>query len=142
MVASAPLIMTAEVRVKLARLRAFAATRPVDVLELAEAIKSAQGDRAYRKAMTAQTVVIPGPWPFYVTFSIETGQPCGTCRHMSMSIRREDRVPHPAAVAIVAVELGFAGGIEDCAIWMENLSDGGVAINVAQPIAVVAASAA
>ena len=85
--------------------------------------------------MTAQTIRIDGPWPFFVTFSIETGQPVGPCRHMSMSIRREDRVPHPDAVWLIAAELGFVGGLDSCQAWPERLNDGGTAINVIQPIA-------
>jgi hypothetical protein len=86
--------------------------------------------------MNAQTVVIPGPWQFFVVFTIETGHPAGTCRHMSLSIRRKDRVPSPAAVWMVAEELGFSGGLLACSAWLERLSDGGIAINVAQPLAV------
>ncbi len=132
----APLILTPDVRANLHRLREFAAKRPVDVVLLLEAIKDPERKREYLKRMTAQTIRIDGPWPFFVTFSIETNHPAGTCRHMSMSIKRAGRVPHPIAVWMVAEELGFTGALEMCSIWTEELSDGfgGDAINVVQPL--------
>jgi hypothetical protein len=136
MPAAAPLILTADVTRRLHRLRVFAAKRPVDVLALQEALKTDEGSRAHGKKMTAQSIAIPGPWPFFVTLSLEVGHPCGTCRHMSMSVVRDGRVPHPAAVWMVARELGFSGELQSCNVWPEQLSDGGTAINVAQPVSV------
>jgi hypothetical protein len=133
----APLIITPEVTARLHRLRDFAASRPVDMPPLMEAIKSPDGMRRHKKRMNAQTVRIDGPWPFFVTFSIETNHPGGTMRHMSMSIMREDRAPHPAGVWMVAEELGFSGGLDACQVWLEDLSDGGKAVNVVQPLAVM-----
>jgi hypothetical protein len=139
---AAPLILTSEVVERLHRLRAFAARRPVDVTVVMEMMKSPGPRAAHKKQMTAQTVAIPGPWPFFVTFSIETNHPGGTMRHMSMSIMREGRVPHPAALWLVAAELGFSGGLASCQSWPENLSDGGAAINVVQPVSVGAGGTA
>lgn len=90
--------------------------------------------------MTAQSIRIQGPWPFFVTFWIETNHPVGTCRHMSMSITRDNRVPSPAAVWLIAEVLGFAGGLEACRQWPEELSDGGTAINIVQPLSVTEAA--
>lgn len=140
--ADAPLIITAEVVDRLNRLRVFAAKRPISMPVLIEALKTVGGEREHRKTMNAQTVRIEGPWAFFVTFSIESGHPIGVCRHMSMSILRDRRVPHPAAVWMVATELGFIGSIEDCQVWMEDLSDGGQAVNVVQPLAMEAAGRA
>ena len=134
--ASAPLILTADVRAALQALRRRAADKPVDVVRLMQAIRAQEGERRHRAQMTAQTVAIPGPWPFFVTFSVETGHPAGTCRHMSMSVMREGRVPHPNAAWMVAEDLGFQGGLSACRMWPESLSDGGTAINLVQPIAV------
>jgi hypothetical protein len=131
----APLIITTEVMDRLHRLRDFAAKRPVSMPVLMEALKTPTGKRDHLKRMTAQSIRIAGPWVFFVTFSIETGHPVGVCRHMSMSIMREGRVPHPAAVWMIAAELGFIGAMENCTTWMEDLSDGGKAINVVQPLA-------
>lgn len=134
--ADAPLIITAEVRARLHRLRDFAASRPVDMPPLVETIKTPDGMRRHQKRMNSQTIRIDGPWPFFVTFSIETNHPGGTMRHMSMSIMREGRAPHLVAVWMIAEYLGFSGGLEACSVWMEDLSDGGKAVNVVQPLAV------
>jgi hypothetical protein len=138
MVSPAPLIITPDVVASLHRLRDFAASRPVDITWLAEKIKDPEIKRAHLKRMAARTIRIDGPFPFFVTFSIQTGHPAGTCRHMSMSIKREGRAPSHAAVWMVAEELGFAGGLTACQCWMEELNDGfgWSAVNVAQPIAV------
>ncbi len=134
-----PLIMGAVQSAALADLRRRAAAAPVHVPDLLERLKTPIGERAHRKQMTAQTVEIP--ISFLVTFSIETGHPAGTCRHMSMSVGREGRVPHPEAVWMIAEELGFAGGLAACKTWREDLRGHGVAINVIQPLAVMASAA-
>ena len=139
MTANAPLLLSAEVYSAFEALRQKAARKPVDMPSLMRAIKTQQGERRHRKQMQAQTVPIPGPWPFFVTFSIETGHPAGTCRHMSMSVKRDGRVPHPAALWMVAEAFGFSGGLESCTVWPEKLSDGGAAINLVQPVTVQAA---
>jgi hypothetical protein len=124
-------------RAVLRRLRDEAAKHSVHIPTLAEALKTAQGNRRHRAQMTAQTVPIPAT--FTVTFSIETGHGAGTCRHMSMSVMKASRLPHPEALWVVAKELGFAGGLEACVVWPEELSDGGTAINMVQPISVASA---
>lgn len=61
-------------------LRELAAARPVDMLRLMDVIKTPQGKGAHKDRMTEQSVFIP--LDFMVTFSIETGHPVGTCRHI------------------------------------------------------------
>jgi hypothetical protein len=64
------------------RVRAFA--NPVDVRVLIDSILTPEGEAAHRKHMTEQSVVFKGdPVDWHVTFSIEIGQPAGTCRHMA-----------------------------------------------------------
>jgi hypothetical protein len=144
-----PLIIGPDEKVLLQQLRELAALHPVDMPALMERLKTVYGRFLHRQQMNKQTVRLPSALAaaFFVTFSIEVGHPCGTARHMSMSVKREDlpapeaqdRVPHPVGVEMVAAEFGFAGGLEACAVWRETLSDGGVAINVLQPIAAAAA---
>lgn len=135
-----PLILGSVQRAALQELRTRAAAVPVHMSDLLERLKTPEGHKAHRRQMTAQSVEIPAD--FLVTFSIETGHPIGTCRHMSMSVGRKGRVPHPAAVWMVAEELGFAGELAACTTWPEELQGDGVAINVVQPLAVTSASAA
>jgi len=84
------------------------------------------------KQMTKQTVYLPAAYA--VTFSIETNHPAGTCRHMSMSVKTEGRVPNEHAVWMVCEELGFTGSLQECHIWLEDLEGHGHAINVVQSL--------
>lgn len=134
--ATAPLLITADVAAQLGALAVLAARHPVAVGSLRDKLANPEGKRRHLAQMERQTVVIPGmPWPFFVTMSVEHGHPVGTCLHMSMSVDRIGRVPHPAAAWLVAELLGFAGGLDQCTGWSEALSDGRVAANLVQPCA-------
>jgi hypothetical protein len=136
MTASAPFILSEAVVKELHALREFAAARPVNMLTLEEAMKTPKGKKTHLQRMSMQSIKIPGPWVFFVTFSVEIGHPIGACRHMSMSIAREKRVPSQDAVWMVAEHLGFSGGLDACDAWPEELPDGSTAVNVAQPLSV------
>jgi hypothetical protein len=126
-----PLYMGPDEKAGLAQLREKAAAAPVDVSDLNERLRDPVEEQRHRDRMNALSVVIP--MAYFVTFSIETGHPAGVARHMSMSVKREGRVPSPEAVWMVAQELGFVGSLERCeAVWMERLSDGGDAVNILQ----------
>jgi hypothetical protein len=137
----APLIITPEVTDAFTALRDLAAANPVNIQKLAEVIKHEAGRLAHRDQMQNQSLLIDtGPFNFVVVFSVETHHPCGTCRHLSVSIVRDGRVPSPEAVQLIAEYLGFEGGITDCTIYPEKLSDGATAINIVQPVALVKGS--
>ncbi len=134
MTVGAPLIIGPAEREALAELRSRAAASPADVLEVMETVKTAVGLEQHRKRMAKLTELIPGPWPFYVTYSIETGHPIGPCRHMSMSIARKGRSPNEHAVWMVAELLGFTGDLGHCAVWLEDIGGGDKAVNCVQPL--------
>jgi hypothetical protein len=142
MVQRAPLIIGSDLRADLVRLRSAAAAKPLDMRRVIEDLRTEAGRDRHRAVMDRQTIVIPGPWPFYVTFTIETGHPAGVCRHMSMSASRDSRVPTMEAVWMVGKELGFVGGYDLCRIWLEPLPDGRAAVNMVQPLSVAPSSAA
>lgn len=127
-----PLLITEEVRADIRRVIALAETRPVDMTALVKQIATPDGKAEHRARMTEQTIDIP--LAFRVTFSIETNHPCGTCRHMSMSVQRDGRAPNPVGLWMVAEEYGFRGSLRECTVWPEKLQGHGVAINVVQPI--------
>jgi hypothetical protein len=131
MTASA-LIIGAEQKIILHALRDFATLNPIDVLKVRELIKSQDGHAAHLERMKLYSTKIPSM--FYVTFSVETGHPVGTCRHISVSSRRRGRVPTPEAVWMLAREMGFVGGLGCCTIWDENIGSGDLAINLVQPL--------
>ena len=112
-----PLVIGPAERAALAALRDVAAAHPVDMPRLMEVIETPEGKAAYMRQMNGQSV--PLPLHFLVTFSIETGHPCGTCRHMSMS-SRPGRLPTSEAVIMVAEHLGFVGGLGTCTYWIRG----------------------
>ncbi len=118
---------------KLERLRRAAAKSPTDMPAVMKLIATPEGKRAHMKRMSALTVYLP--IAYAVTFSIETGHPTGTYRHMSMSVNRVGRTPLPETVWMVAEKLGFEGGISACMMWLEE-GDYGTAVNLIQPVAV------
>ena len=129
-----PLVIGPDEQLKLATLRELASQHPVDMPTLIEAIKHPAGKAFHKSRMTAQSISLP--LYYLVTFSIETGHPVGTCRHMSMSVKAPGRVPNPHAVWMVAEVLGFVGGLEQCKHWIEDLEGHGLAINLVQPVSV------
>lgn len=127
------LLIDPVVRERLRALCVLAQAHPVDMLSLIERLGTEAGKVEHMGAMTAQTVEIPVG--FWVTFSIEHNHPCGSARHMSVSVGRADRAPNPHAVWMVAQELGFWGTLEDTTVWPEPLlGHRSVAINVVQPM--------
>lgn len=133
---STPLIMGKAQLEQLTKLREYAAANPVDMHAVLELMKTPEGKVAHKRQMTAQSIEIPVG--FVVTLSIETGHPAGVCRHMSMSSPKRGRVPTQEAVQMVATALGFVGDIMQCQIWLEDLEGREKAVNVVQPVSVVA----
>lgn len=117
-------------------LRERASAGPIDMPALKKRIATKTGKTAHMRQMTAQTIVLP--FGFLVTYSIETGHPCGTARHLSVSLVNAaiGKMPHPIAVWEIASEFGFTGALEECAVWIEALEGHGHAINVVQPLEV------
>lgn len=132
----AALVIGTAQREAMAALRARASAHPVHMPAVLEQLKTQEGRQAHMKRMAMLTVALPTA--FMLTFSIDTGHPVGTCRHMSLSATRRGRAPTPAALWMVAEELGFVGGLNACTVWKEDIGDGAVAINVIQPVSVTA----
>jgi hypothetical protein len=128
-------LITSETIEALRELAIKAAAAPVDLNVLTSVIRTSPEGRAKHKAqMEAQTMRLPGSRPYFVTFSIETGHPFGTGRHMSMSVERKGFIPNEFAIWIVAELLGFEGTLRNCHGWTEDLSDGDRAVNIVQSI--------
>jgi hypothetical protein len=128
-----PLIIDEEVRSQIKACVELAAANPVDMPRLMKLIKDPVKKAHHMAQMTRQTVKIP--LAYMVTFSIEHGHPCGPCRHMSMSVNREGRLPNEIGLWMIAQEFGFWGDLRDCdAIFPEDLQGHGHAINIVQRI--------
>lgn len=126
------LLIGPDEKAQITKLMEQAAAAPVHMPEVMRRIKTVAGKKAHMARMTAQTIELPVA--FLLTFSIETGHPCGTCRHMSMSVNRQGRLPSPEAMWMVAKELGFTGSLAACTYWVEELRGHGQALNVVQPL--------
>lgn len=118
-------------RAKLAALRSLAVARPVDMKVLSSSIRTPAGKAAHRARMTEQSCQLPLAW--FVTYSVEH-QPGGVARHLSVSLDAGTRVPHPAAVWMIAEEMGFTGSLRECVVWKEELQQG-LTVNVMQLVA-------
>ena len=130
----APLVITPQVSQALAALREMAEAHPINVQAVLRDLQTEPGRRDYFERMRRRTMTIPGPFSFNVTYSVETGNRVGTLRHLSMSVRRRNRVPRPEAIWLVAEQMGFTGGLDACETWPETLADGEIAVNVVQPL--------
>jgi hypothetical protein len=127
-----PLMIGTEEASSLVDLKNRAEAEVVDVRVVLQQIQTPEGLRAHRIRMGKLTVTIPVAYD--VTYSVEDGHPCGRSRHMSMSVRKDGRVPNDQALWMVCEHLGFRGSLEGCAVWPEEIGHGMVAINVLQPL--------
>lgn len=126
------LVLDESIRGQLAALRAETEAHVVDMPKLMEALLTPVGKAEHVEHMTRQTLLVP--LAYLVTFSIESGHPCGSCRHMSMSVQREGRLPNTIGVWMVAQEFGFWGSLQECTVYMEERQGHGQAVNIIQPI--------
>lgn len=128
-----PLVIDEEVRSQIKACIELAQANPVDMPTLMERLKDPLKKEHHMAQMTRQTVKIP--FAYMVTFSVERGHGIGECRHMSMSVQREGRIPNPVGVWMIAKEFGFWGELNECeAIWEEDLQGHGKAINIVQRV--------
>lgn len=84
------------------------------------------------------TFTVKIPTNLTVTFTHEV-QPIGLCRHVSMSVNLNGRVPHPTAVAMVLPFLGFTQSAKTLGslglVWMEAFgAHTQNAVNVLEPV--------
>jgi len=121
------------VRAQIKALIELAEANPVEIRGLLARIKGDEGKAHHMAQMSRQSIDIP--LMYVVTYSIEVGHPCGKCRHMSMSVQREGRIPNEIGIWVVAQEFGFWGtSLRDCVgVWTEDLKGHGKAINIVQP---------
>lgn len=94
------------------------------------------------KAIIAGTKVAPGDLPEFtvlcelggkVVFTYED-QPAALCRHLSISGRTKGKMPNPGMAQAIMEILGFQSPMEDCKLWIEDIPDGGQAINILEVV--------
>jgi hypothetical protein len=82
------------------------------------------------KPLDVECVELPGG--YQCAFSFEH-QPIGLCRHLSVAVDTPGRMPHMAAVGMIAEAFGFVQGAER-RIWVEEFAPGHHAVNVVEPV--------
>lgn len=77
----------------------------------------------------AQSVDLPRGFRCYFCFE---QQPTGVYRHLSVSVDNPKKIPHPAAMDMIAKEFGLSGfpPNETGKIWREEFEPGHYAVNV------------
>jgi hypothetical protein len=97
-----------------------------DPVPLARVIELSKATESPDDLNMDKTVMVP--FGYVVTYTHEE-QPRGLFRHLSVSVKGQ-KLPSKESVIFVMEVLGFAGGLEDCMVWVEN----SVAVNVLQPV--------
>jgi hypothetical protein len=65
-------------------------------------------------------------------FSFEE-QPAGICRHLSISVEQKGKLPHPAAIAMIAEAFGFTAFPPAAGkVWVEEYEPDRHAINIVE----------
>ena len=121
-------------RLALSDLRRLASDQPVDISTLTARLRIPDERRKHRAQMQAQALAIEGEVTLLIVYSVETGHPAGSCRHMSISVDRPRMMPSQAVTERVMAEFGFLGGAAACSVWTEKMGDGQTAVHVVQPL--------
>lgn len=116
----------------LAALRKLATKHLVDARVVSEMDRDSAAWAAYREQCRRQTVLIP--IGFVVSLTLETNQPTGDCRHLSVAVEDQSEMPSPLAVWTIATELGFWGDPHDATFFVDTDPRAAWVVNVLQPI--------
>ena len=121
------LLIGPDEKAKIAELRAFAEANPLDPVSVI-ALAAENLDNV-RDVMHMYSIDVP--IGFHVTYSQEN-QPPGLCHHLSVSIDRADKMPHPETVEMILQEFGMEPIAQSINVWIEDVDDVTKAINIAQ----------
>lgn len=125
---SRPLILDPGTQRKIAAVRTYAEGHPYTFAQMHRRLSNPE--------------LIPGhikehcciiPLDYLCCYSIEE-QKKGMHRHLSVSVKDEGKLPHPAAFAMVMEQFGFTGKLADTTMWREDLPEGRYAINAIEPL--------
>lgn len=105
-------------------LREYAEAHPMKALDVIEGRSPPAGD------IPGHVLVLEGG--MRVVYSIESDQPAGPSRHLSVSVDTPRMRPNAAAVQVIAEELGFRPQFADGSCWQD---DDNQALNWVQTIA-------
>jgi hypothetical protein len=124
-----PLVIGAAQKEQIAKLRALAAA---NVMDPGDMQKAAEKDiSAFRKMMVEFSIGLPVG--FLVTYCHERQpDPLGVVAHISVTVDRFNRTPHPAAVDMILDAFGMQPINQSVKVWIEEVAPGENAINIVQ----------
>jgi hypothetical protein len=115
---------------RITELRAFAAATVIDPRH---AVVAAERDvTAYRDMMAMHSLEIPIG---YIVSYTHENQPVGLCHHISISVTRPGKMPHPEAVQAILGAFGMRPFEQSEHIAIEDVAPETKAINLIQIIA-------
>lgn len=123
------LLIGAEERQKIAELRAFAAANVQDAKHVMDTTREPAAEAAHRDMMDMHSIELPVG--YHVTYSHER-QPPGLCVHISISVDRPNKMPHPAAVETILEAFGMQPIKGSPGIWIEDINAVTKALNIVQ----------
>lgn len=68
-----------------------------------------------------------------LVYSIESDQPMGPCRHLSISVDTPGSWPNPTAVLALGRELGFRPNLADGSFWLDEANEAVNWVQVIEP---------
>lgn len=119
------LIITNEIRAQIKKVVDFAEANPFTYEDLMYRMMNPSDAPGL---MDSHTCLFKG---YRVAFSIEE-QAQFKARHISITLNED--VPPPTSVLLIIQEFGFKVPLNGCHVYMEELSNGGGAINIIEPI--------
>lgn len=128
---STALVIGARERQALRALCIRAAANPITVGDLKATLTDRDAKAEHVERVSSQTVYLPAA--FMVSLTVEVQAP-GLYRHLCVSIHAGSGIAHPAAVWMIAEELGFVGSMRECIVYPETLRGHGFGVNVLQPV--------
>lgn len=129
------LIINAEVKEDIRKLKEIAHAHPISIKEVMGAaihpkdtfnLKLGDREPGYKPVMVDWIWIQHG---YRVAYSVEE-QPTGMCAHLSISVDKKGKLPHPVAVNEIAKEFGIDMEKDKITGWVEEFGPGREAVNV------------
>lgn len=120
------LIVDSLLKEQIKELIEFAEENPLtmdDLLDIKNGAEPAPGDRKGYSFGTSTG--------FKIVYTIEKQVP-GDCRHLSVSVDKDNAFPNPEAVQELMSLFGFKGKFKDCNVFLEKYAENRGAVNIVQ----------
>lgn len=123
-----PLIFDNEVLYKINLLKSYAEEHKISVDDLLDTINKQMKPVGDYKGYT-----ITIPTGYRIVYSIEE-QTIGDVKHLSVSVDEDGVLPNPTAVEMIMKEFGFKESLDNCKVFLEQISKNRKAVNILELI--------